>query len=185
MREHRTSSEESLYQLTSEMVSGDESAWREFFSQYANRLRAYLTTCLREQPSNRDDVFQDCMIRVSRHIRVFSDEEAFWSWLTVLARSALTDQARRKSAWSRFLDRYTNFTKLSCKQASLGTENLDRALSHLSEQERNLIKDKYENGHTTRDLALKADCSEKAMEHRLARVRAKLAKELRNNRPAS
>ena len=174
---------ESIRKLTSCMVNGSEVAWRSFFSQYAHRLRAYLKTCLREYASNLDDIFQDCMIRVSRHIRVFSSEEAFWSWLTVIARSALADQARRKSAWARFLERYTGFKKLFHDHPVVtDSDQLDRALDRLSEVERALIKDKYENGQTVRQIAIDAGCSEKAIEHRLARTRSKLAKEIKNNR---
>ena len=175
---------ESIRKLTSRMANGDESAWRTFFSQYAHRLRSYLTTCLQGQPSNLDDIFQDCMIRVSRHIKVFPSEEAFWSWLTVIARSALADQARRKSAWSRFIERYSGFTKLFPHRGAPDSSQLDRALESLSAEERALLEDKYENGDTVRQIALKADCSEKAIEHRLARTRAKLAKELKKNHPA-
>lgn len=181
MRERHTTSE-SIRKLTSRMVHGDESAWHTFFSQYAHRLRAYLATCLRDNLSNLEDTFQDCMIRVSRHIKVFSNEGTFWSWLTVIARSALADQARRKSAWSRFLTRYTGFTKLISTHGSPNSGQLDQALAQLDKNDRALIEDKYENGDTIRQIALKAGCTEKAIEHRLARARAKLAKELKKNR---
>ena len=181
MEESRATSE-SIRKLTSRMASGEELAWQTFFSQYAHRLRAYLTTCLREQPSNLDDIFQDCMIRVSRHIKVFSSEEALWSWLTVIARSALADQARRKSAWSRFFERYSGFTKLCPNRSAPDSNQLEQALERLSEEERKLLEDKYENDQTVRQIADKAGCTEKAIEHRLARIRAKLAKELKKRR---
>ena len=57
---------------------------------------------------------QGALVRVTRHIKVFRDETAFWSWLTVLARSAFADETRKQRRYFSFLDRFT-------RHASAGT----------------------------------------------------------------
>jgi len=38
------------------------------------------------------EALQAALVRVVRHVRLFDAEDKFWSWLTVLARSALVCQ---------------------------------------------------------------------------------------------
>ncbi|MFP6855672.1 MAG: sigma factor [Roseibacillus sp.] len=51
------------------------------------------------EPSHLDDLLQETLLRAVRYMRVFHDEAALWSWLTVLARSAVADHGRRRSRW--------------------------------------------------------------------------------------
>jgi RNA polymerase sigma factor (sigma-70 family) len=97
-----------LLSLTAGLARGDDMAWRAFFEAYEGRLMAYIRTCQGGNPEGADDVYQETMLRVMRHARPFDDEVVFWSWLTVIARSAIADHWRRRSTWRRFLDRFVD-----------------------------------------------------------------------------
>ena len=74
--------------LTARMRRGEEAAYRDFFDAYYNRLLRYLLVVAAGDEASAAEALQSTLLRVVRHIKVFAAEEVFWSWLTVLARSA-------------------------------------------------------------------------------------------------
>src|SRR5687767_970770 len=95
-----------IVQLTSRMLGGSEEAYREFYRLYGHRLFRYLIVVTSGQEERSKDALQQTLLRVVRHIRRFDSEEEFWSWLTVLARSAATDQKRRERSYMMLLGRF-------------------------------------------------------------------------------
>src|SRR5450759_4647475 len=93
--------------LTRRMVEGDELAYRSFYDVYFNRLSRYLLVVTAGDEDAAGEALQSALVRVARHIKVFPSEAVFWSWLTVLARSALCDQTRKRRRYLAFLDRFT------------------------------------------------------------------------------
>jgi len=162
------------------MHAGEEMAYREFYDLYYSRLLRYLLVVARGNEDSAREALQSTFIRVARHIKVFPDEPSFWGWLTVLARSALADQSRKRWRYLAFLER---FTKHSDAEARAGEEVefdpgllrlLDNRLAGLPAEERELITAKYFDGQSVREIAGVAQISEKAVESRLTRVRRKL-----------
>src|SRR5687767_10405783 len=82
--------------LTAEMARGGEEAFREFYERYFDRLLGYLLVLTRGREDAAREALQSAMLRVLKHIKRFEREDAFWSWLTVLARTALVDQERKR-----------------------------------------------------------------------------------------
>lgn len=119
-------------------------------------------------------------MRVVRHIRVFPSEEVFWSWLTVLARSAFLDRGRRWTRYLRMLSRFAAHPKETVRpevDCDLGAR-LETAMQTLSPEDRALIEQKYSSGKTARELAGERGLSEKATETRLLRIRRRLREKL-------
>jgi RNA polymerase sigma-70 factor (ECF subfamily) len=129
-------------------------------------------------------VLQETFRRVVRHIRPFADEAVFWSWLTVLARTAQVDEVRKRRRYRSFLDRFALHSRddavapLDPATSQPLDRALEQALATLDHEERRLIEAKYFKGRTVRDLAQDADSSEGAIESRLVRVRRKLKEAL-------
>ena len=119
-------------------------------------------------------------MRVVRHIKVFPSEAVFWSWLTVLARSALSDQTRKRRRYLAFLDRFTWHSR--AQQAAPDDPEADARLVALLESslgalpfdERRLVEAKYFERRSVREIAEDLGLSEKAVESRLVRIRQKL-----------
>jgi RNA polymerase sigma-70 factor (ECF subfamily) len=166
--------------LTRRMVRGDEAAYREFYDAYFERLFRYLLVVTRGDEDAAREALQSALVRVVRHIRVFPSDTVFWSWLTVLARSALSDQNRKQRRYLAFLDRFTRHSRT--QQAAPADPEADARLATLLENslgalppdERRLVKAKYFERRSVCDLAEEFDLSEKAVESRLVRVRHKL-----------
>ena len=166
--------------LTRGLAAGDESAYRVFFDLYYNRLMRYLIVVTHgDEPAARE-ALAALFSRVTKHVRVFSDEAVFWSWLTVLARSALADENRKKRRYFGFLQRFTAFSQVTAEIVQADTEDtrlhqlLESAVTTLPEDERALIRAKYTERRSVDEIARLNQTTSKAVESRLSRVRRKL-----------
>jgi RNA polymerase sigma factor (sigma-70 family) len=169
-----------LATLTRKLVAGDEAAYREFHHAYVDRLLRYLIVVTAGDEDAAREALQETFQRVVRHVRVFTDEAVFWSWLTVLARSARADQGRKRRRYLAFLDRFT--AQAAVDQAGPAEPDraqelnliLERTLAELPPDERMLLELKYFQHRPVREMAGRLQANEKAIESRLVRIRQKL-----------
>lgn len=169
--------------LTAGLARGDEAAWRQFHGAYFDRLFRYLLVVFRGDEQAARDALQQTLIRVHRHVRRFDSETVFWSWLCVLARSAARDGARRRNRYAALLASYAREWFGSMEPESGDAEQaltgcLQEALRGLPPDERALVTAKYDGRQTVADLALESGTTPKAVESRLARIRARLRTEM-------
>ena len=169
--------------LTAAMAAGSEEAYRQFHAQYFDRLLRYLFVVVRGDEQAARDALQDTLLRVVRHVRPFRSEDEFWSWLTVLARSAATDAGRKQTRYWRALTRYAFFWRMEENDAAPSeASHLDDLLVALTQTlpaiDRWLIEARYFHGASVRDLAVRFELTEKAVESRLGRARRHLRSEL-------
>jgi RNA polymerase sigma factor (sigma-70 family) len=166
--------------LTRRMAKGDEWAYRTFYDAYFHRLSRYLLVVTAGDEDAAREALQAALVRVVRHIKPFPDEGVFWSWLTVLARSALSDQTRKRRRYLAFLDRFTQHARV---ERSVSDDHeadnqllafLERGLAVLPDEERDLVERKYFTRQSVREIAGELETSEKAIESRLVRIRRKL-----------
>ena len=162
------------------MVKGDEMAYRLFYDEYYERLRRYLLVVTAGNGDAARDALQSALLRVVKHIRHFSNENEFWCWLTVLAKTAFFDQTRKRKRYWSFLERFTRHTEI---EESIDTQAdsdgqllamLEQSLSTLPAEEKQLIESKYLEGASVREIAEEFQTTEKAVESRLVRIRRKL-----------
>jgi RNA polymerase sigma-70 factor (ECF subfamily) len=164
------------------MVAGDEQAYRNFYYAYYDRLSRYLLVVSRGDEDAAVEALQAALVRVARHIKIFTDEAVFWSWLTVLARTALSDQKRTKRRYLAFLDRFRSQTRAEPGPAGSTEADedarllrlLEANLSELPPEDKQLLEWKYLERRSVRDIAHDLQISEKAVDSRLVRVRRRL-----------
>lgn len=170
--------------LTRRMLVGDELAYREFYDAYYNRLSRYLLVVAAGNEETAAEALESTLLRVVRHIRIFPREEVFWSWLTVLARSAFHDQTRKQNRYLAFLQRFTRQAQIEAagpdsRSASARMETaLASSVAELPDEERHLVEGKYFQRRSVRELAEALGTSEKAIESHLVRIRRKLKEAL-------
>ncbi|MEO6568118.1 MAG: sigma-70 family RNA polymerase sigma factor [Opitutaceae bacterium] len=167
--------------LTRRMTAGDDMAYRSFHDAYLPRLSRYLLVVTAGNEEAMREALQETFRRVVKHIRVFRDETVFWSWLTVLARSALSDEGRKRRRYLAFLDRFTRHvatveTPSSTEEAGDGRldASLTQNLASLPVDERELIEWKYFDRCSVSEIAARLQTPEGAVESRLVRIRRKL-----------
>jgi RNA polymerase sigma-70 factor (ECF subfamily) len=172
--------------LTRRMAAGDEDAYRKFYDAYYDRLSRYLLVVARGDEDAAIEALQAALLRVARHIKVFADEALFWSWLTVLARTALSDQNRTRRRYLAFLDRFRWQSGGEPDPAGSAESDqharllgmLEANLADLAPEDKQLVEWKYLERRSVRDIAADLEVSEKAVESRLVRVRRRLKEAL-------
>ena len=166
--------------LTRAMARGDETAYRLFYDAYFDRLLRYLLVVTGGREEAAREALQLTLIRVVRHVRPFDAEEKFWSWLTVLARSALADETRKRHRYFSFLEKFARHQETGLAAMNNGEADaqlravLDKKLTALPADERQLVEQKYVLHQSVREIADGQQTTEKAVESRLSRVRRKL-----------
>ncbi len=158
------------------MAAGEDAAFAEFHAAYFPRLFRYVLVLMRGDEHAARDVVQETLLRVVRHVRVFCTEPPFWDWLGCLARSAAADHGRRASRHRRLLDVFRlGRPTISVEPDSDGLEEaVARALTNLPPEDADLLRRKYHDGATVRELASDLHLTEEAVESRLSRVRKAL-----------
>ena len=175
------------------MAGGDEAAYRQFYDAYFDRLLRYLLVVTGGHEEAAREALQLALVRVVRHVKPFEAEEKFWSWLTVLARSALADESRKRRRYFAFLERFTRQRETEPSGMNNGEADeqlrmlLENKLTALPEDERQLVEQKYLLRQSVRAIADGQQTTEKAVESKLSRVRRKLKDavlaELKNEQP--
>ena len=168
------SPEYSIAELTRRLARGEEEAFRMFHKRYFDRLREFLLVVARGNEDEAAEALQQAMLRVARHAREFDSEEAFWSWLKAVARSAARDGGRKRGRYGALLRRFAIFAGDGGGEEDALGGLLDECLAELAEDERRLVAGKYIDGMRVRELAAAAGLTEKAVESRLGRIRAEL-----------
>lgn len=158
------------------MARSEDAAYGQFHAAYFNRLSRYILVLMRGDGTAAADVMQECMLRVVRNIRQFMDEEAFWHWLTLLARCAAADHGRKASRYRKFLSLFASEPVVppSPPEDDVMRAAVDRAMASLPAAERDILVLKYEMAESVRALASREGITEDAMESRLARARKSL-----------
>jgi RNA polymerase sigma-70 factor (ECF subfamily) len=166
--------------LTRAMARGDEAAYHAFYDTYFNRLLRYLLVVASGDEEAAREALQLTMVRVVRHVKTFETEAAFWGWLTVLARSAFTDQTRKRRRYLAFLERFTSHANVehANRNDSQADEELrgrlEQSVALLPPDERQLIEQKYFSHRSVCEIAHELGTTNKAIESKLSRVRRKL-----------
>jgi len=175
-----------IAELTRAMTRGDEAAYRMFYQHYQPRLFRYIWVVARGREAVAQDALQATLLRVVKYVRIFDREEVFWSWLTRLARTALSDDQKKERrygsmlAWFRSPNDDANQNENLDAHAAIEQREgqllqwLDACLAALPESERELIEARYFSQIPVRSMAGENDTSEKAIQSKLARIRAKL-----------
>lgn len=163
--------------FTRRLVAADDAAWTEAHRRYAPRLFRYLIVAARGDEQVAHEALQGAFVRAVRHARVFETEEAWWGWLTLLARHTLADSRRSTGRWRAFLARFAHDTATTHSlpgDPDLLPQMLDSALAGLDESDRSVIEQKYFAEATVREIADARGTTEKAIESRLTRARRRL-----------
>ncbi len=166
--------------LTHGLAAGEEEAFRQFHRLYFDRLYRFLLAVARGQEQEARDALQETFLRVARSARAFASEEVFWCWLKAVARNAARDAGRKHL---RHLDLLRRFS-LDRPPPPAGPRDgaldaaLEECLGELSPPDRCLIKARYLNGETIRELSAGAGATEKAVESRLLRLRRRLREQI-------
>jgi RNA polymerase sigma-70 factor (ECF subfamily) len=167
--------------LTRALRDGNEEAFHFLHSQWNRRLARYCFVLADCDAANAREIVQNTYLRIFRHVRELPDEQVFWNWVVCAARSAAADLRRTGGRYRKAIARFAQWLQLQKARApalawdeSLLDAALDRALASLTAEEQMLIEARYVSQWSLAQTASYLGASARAIEGRLARIRAKL-----------
>jgi RNA polymerase sigma factor (sigma-70 family) len=161
--------------LTRRLAAGEEDSYREFYDLYGSRLYGYLFVVCRGDEGLAREVLQQTLIKVARYARAFDEEDIFWKWLTRLARSSWLDEVRKENRYLAALRRLWNGKESEAHEAEESVAlAMAKSMEELAEGDRELLRQKYVEGLSVKELAALSGSSEKAVESRLTRARNRM-----------
>jgi len=170
--------------LVRRAASGDRDARALLFDRYLRAVYEFVFYRVGRRQEVAEDVTQEVFARALAHMHRYDPERGdFGQWLGGISRNAIRDLARRYRAPGAALaaDPTGVLESLSSGRdpADLaaerdGEETLLRALSDLPARYQNLLRWKYLEGQSVRDIAVRTKATEKAVEGMLGRARAAL-----------
>jgi RNA polymerase sigma-70 factor (ECF subfamily) len=169
--------DELVRSVTEEMLGGSQAAFTRFYHLVYDRLYRMLLAQTKGDEDLARELVQAVMIRTARHVHRFQDERTLWSWLRQVARSCHVDWLRKKGRQPQCLS-LESWSENKVQEISDDGEELlnalERSLSHLEPDEREVLHLAYFEGVTHQNMAEKLHTSAKAIESRLGRIRQKL-----------
>lgn len=161
--------------MTFKMKSMDELAWTYFYSQYKNRIMSYHLTISNGDMVLASENTQDTLLRVVRHIKVFTCDKAFWSWLACLAKCSAIDAARKRSKHIRILEMWAHFheSRNNDGESENPFEYLEHFLETLSLDESHILNLRYWQGMTVNEIASHFSITPKSIEYQISQINKK------------
>lgn len=164
-------------ELTAAMARGSESAYREFYEMYYDRLyRRGLVLASGEENLARELV-QQVLLRLVRYVKEFENERLLWAWLKQVARSCHVDWLRRESKGPTCVEPFAENVATEPEDSDDElTAALESGLAELDASDRELINVAYFDRWPHKKIAESWKTTPKAIESRLGRIRHKLRK---------
>jgi RNA polymerase sigma-70 factor (ECF subfamily) len=144
------------------------------------RLTAATLAVLRD-PHRAEDAFQEVLVKALRMRQSFADEAGLLAWTRVSMRNLAIDWIRRAGRLETILselalDSVADHLESDAEAAPPKLAALRRCVSELPEESRRLLRLRYDEGRSGRDLAALLRRSEDAVYKALSRLHAALRK---------
>jgi len=161
--------------LTQRVAAGDDSAAREFFNSYCDRIFRYALVVTRGNEDLAREILSLTMIKAARSMRALDSDDDIWRWLTCIARNCFVDHCRKARRTITLSESDELVARAPAPNPDSAFCNaLSEALSELPPSERELIERFYLDDQSQAALAEEIHSTRKAVESRLARIRRKL-----------
>ena len=164
----------SVWDLTQAVCSGNRAAFGRLYDHYIDRLHRYLLVIEPRHEELVHEALQEAMMRVTRYLKPVRDERMLWGWLCRVAKTALIDVLRkeRRRSTEHFPAAIEYPSEVEAESQLI--DALRRSMRGLDEASRRLIEAHYVHGRTHSQIAEELGTTRKAVECRLARLRARL-----------
>jgi RNA polymerase sigma-70 factor (ECF subfamily) len=165
-----------LYSMVERARSGDNAAIRGLIELYQGRVARFVRSMLRDD-DEWEDVAQATFVKMILGISRLRSEEIFESWLFRIARNSSLDHLRRRK-WRRIFipwePRHAEIIAPGPNFKNMQLDQVERALTELPLEQRELILLMRENDWSYGDLARIIGVSTSAVRSRLFRARSRL-----------
>ena len=176
-------------ELLERLKRGDPDALAALWTRYAGMV-SYIVRGILPDPRETEECVAEIRVKLWEKLSGYQEETASLStWITAVCRNAAYDRLRRlrrRAEHSAPLTEQTPDPAPTPEEALLRrerTERLKKALNALRDSDRRLFYRKYYYLQSTAQIAAELGLSERAVEGRLYRIRARLQKLLGGDTP--
>ncbi len=161
--------------LARAVARGDETAFRDLYDRYHQRLFRLVAVLSRGDESLAHDIVQSVMLTAAAKLKPVDSEAHLWNWLARVARQHLAKVRRHQQRAPSLVDlaEWPESATLARPDSFL-EESLDAALLELETDDRQVVEWFYFDGLSHKDIAQRLAATPKAVSSRLDRARAKL-----------
>jgi RNA polymerase sigma-70 factor (ECF subfamily) len=161
--------------LAAAVGSGDETAFRELYDRYHDRLFRCALVLARGDESVAGDTVQSAFVTAATKLRRVQSEEHLWNWLARVARQHLAKvwRQQRRAATVVGVEDLPDCAGPG-ELDSVLEEKLEAALRSMEPEERQMIEWFYFDGLSHKEMAAQLVATPKAISSRLERARARL-----------
>jgi RNA polymerase sigma-70 factor, ECF subfamily len=172
---HLSTADVEAQRLAAAVGCGNETAFRELYDRYHDRLFRFALVIARGDESLAGDAVQSVFVTAAAKLRRVENEEHLWNWLARVARQQLAKawrQQRRDSSVVGMAD-LPDFAGPDALDSVL-EEKLEAALRSMEPDERQMIEWFYFDGLSHKEIAARLVATPKAVSSRMERARARL-----------
>jgi RNA polymerase sigma factor (sigma-70 family) len=151
------------------------------YARYCDKIYRKCLSFIKD-PAKAEDLTHDIFLRLVLKLNTFKEEAKFSTWLYSITYNYCADQLRthRKLATYELHEEYQgyseNWDENEAELVEMEARQLQQALHRLSPDEQVLLRMKYQDDASIRELAELNDLTESAVKMRLKRSREKLKK---------
>jgi len=170
--------------LVEEIIKGNQKAISRFYKTYQKRLLAYIK---KKTPSFKDaeEILQDSFVSALDSLPLFKFQSNLYTWLCSITRHEIADFYRRKKLKTIVFSRFPFLKKLVDQalspelalQEKEFKEKIGLTFKNLSEGYSRILRLKYIEGLSYKEIAQKLGKTVKAVESKLFRARMAFQKE--------
>ena len=164
-------------ELIKKLIQGNKRAERYFFEIYYERILNFI--CQKANPIDAEEIVQETFISAFKSLPVFKGKSKLSTWLMSIARHELADFYRKKKikkiVFSRlpFLEGLVSQAlspELSLEEKEL-KQKIGQSLKTINEGYWQVLRLKYRDGMSMKQISQKLQITVKAVESRLSRAR--------------
>lgn len=171
-------------QLVKQVIKGNKKAIRSFYRAYQNRLLNFILTKV-ENVKDAEEILQDTFLSSLDSLPLFKFQSSIYTWLCSIAYHEIVDFYRRRKLKTIIFSRLPWLEKIVDKALSpelaLQEKELKikiyNTLKNLTEGYAQILRLKYIEGLSMREIALRLQTSIKAVESKLTRARLAFQKQ--------
>ena len=166
--------------LARALRAGDAGAFRFLHREWNQRILRYCFALAAGDDAFAADIAQATYLRILHHVPPVTDEGALWKWITCAMRSSTIDLRRVGGRYRRALARFADWLRSGYGTSSTAANEckmltaLDAAVTALDAEDRYLIDCQYFHREPLEAIAARCGTTARAIEGRLARIRARL-----------
>ncbi|GBF31309.1 ECF RNA polymerase sigma-E factor [bacterium MnTg04] len=174
-------------QLVKRMLTGDQRAFDQFFTENFQRLYRFALSRVPDDPESCKEIVNSALGKAIRNLHKFRGEAALFTWLCAICRNEISDWLERQGRYREHIVLTEDFPEIRAAVDSFQTPladdpewNMQRqefvrlihvALDRLPARYGDALEWKYIEGYSIREIAGRMGIGEEAVQSLLARAR--------------